>query len=221
MLLSTAFARMTLAASAPAARAVVRAQAPSAANAQALLAGVWQAQGARGYYKARNGGYFGKVNRKNKDALKDEPPKPKVVKETVQQINDRVFGMFPAYVEAKAAGSATPVLDALSSEKPDPEMLKIALQLAKDVLPERAGPRKSREHKRARLKQKRIRAQHAVAKRQKIAAYALKVKKAQERRERGRALVVTALEQEKAWQEEKAARRAQQYQQQQQQRQQP
>jgi hypothetical protein len=47
---------------------------------------------------------------------------------TPMQMNERLFGMYPSYVEAKATGTDTPVLDALSVEKPDLEMLEKALQ---------------------------------------------------------------------------------------------
>ena len=36
--------------------------------------------------------------------------------------------MYPSYIEAKATGTDTPVLDALSVEKPDLEMLEKVLQ---------------------------------------------------------------------------------------------
>lgn len=47
----------------------------------------------------------------------------------ILQMNERIFGMYPAYREAVAAGSATPVTDALAGDAPDKEMLAKVLQV--------------------------------------------------------------------------------------------
>ncbi len=48
--------------------------------------------------------------------------------ETPQQINDRIFGSFPQYQDAKERGSVSPVMDAYR-ESADPVMLETMLQV--------------------------------------------------------------------------------------------
>lgn len=131
--------------------------------------------------------------------------------ETPAEINERIFGGFDAYREAKQRGSATPVLDAYG-ETGDPEMLEKILRLARECLPERTGPRRNNFMHRQNLRQKATRKQHYIMKQQKAAAHERKIAAKQERKSRHAQLVAASLADDLAYRRERQQQEQQQQQ---------